>query len=79
MESLVTLVLVLMPMFIGFAIPSNPTMTKVADKGLSYLVFIILALIAVAGTVAGIYSIARDDYPQRFDTHFQDFTLRSEK
>lgn len=41
--------------------------------------FIILALIAVAGTVAGIYSIARDDYPQRFDTHFQDFTLRSEK
>ena len=47
MESLVTLVLVLMPMFIGFAIPSNPTMTKVADKGLSYLVFIILALIGI--------------------------------
>ncbi|GAF56419.1 LOW QUALITY PROTEIN: putative surface protein [Psychrobacter sp. JCM 18901] len=47
MESLVTLVLVLMPMFIGFAIPSNPTMTKLADKGLSYLVFIILALIGI--------------------------------
>ena len=47
MQSLVTLVLVLMPMFIGFAIPSHPTMTKLADKGLSYLVFIILALIGI--------------------------------
>lgn len=40
MQSLITLVLVLMPMFIGFAIPSNPKMTKLADKGLSYLVFL---------------------------------------
>ena len=47
MQSLITLVLVLMPMFIGFAIPSNPKMTKLADKGLSYLVFIILALIGI--------------------------------
>ena len=43
----VTLVLVLMPMFIGFAMPSNPTMTKLADKGLAYLVFIILGLIGI--------------------------------
>lgn len=47
MQSLITLVLVLMPMFIGFAIPSNPKMTTFADKGLSYLVFIILTLIGI--------------------------------
>ncbi|MBE0441782.1 MAG: lysine exporter LysO family protein [Psychrobacter sp.] len=47
MQSLITLILVLMPMFIGFAIPSNPAMTKLADKGLSYLVFVILALIGI--------------------------------
>ena len=47
MQSLITLVLVLMPMFIGFAIPSNPTMTKLADKGLSYLVYVILTLIGI--------------------------------
>lgn len=47
MHSLITLVLILMPMFIGFAIPSNPTMTKFADKGLSYLVFVILGLIGI--------------------------------
>ena len=47
MQSLITLVLVLMPMFIGFAIPSNPTMTKLADTGLSYLVYLILALIGI--------------------------------
>ena len=47
MQSLITLVLVLMPMFIGFAIPSNPTMTRLADKGLSYLVYLILALIGI--------------------------------
>ena len=34
-------------MFIGFAIPSNPAMTRLADKGLSYLVFVILALIGI--------------------------------
>ena len=47
MQSLITLVLVLMPMFIGFAIPSNPRMTAFDDKSLSYLVFIILALIGI--------------------------------
>ena len=47
MQSLVTLVLVLMPMFVGFAIPSTPAMTKVADKGLSYLVYLILGLIGI--------------------------------
>ncbi len=47
MESLLTLVLVLMPLFIGFAIPSNSKMTQFADKGLTYLVFIILTLIGI--------------------------------
>ena len=47
MQSLITLVLVLTPMFIGFAIPSNSKMTVLADKGLSYLVFIILTLIGI--------------------------------
>ncbi|MGP4715585.1 lysine exporter LysO family protein [Psychrobacter sp. T6-6] len=47
MQSLITLVLVLMPMFIGFAIPANPTLTRLADMGLSYLVYLILALIGV--------------------------------
>ena len=47
MQSLITLVLVLMPMFIGFAIPSNPKMTIIADKGLSYLVFVILTVIGI--------------------------------
>ena len=40
MQSLITLVLVLMPMFIGFAIPSNPTMTKLADTGLFSLSYL---------------------------------------
>ncbi len=47
MESLLTLVLVLTPLFIGFAIPSNHKMTAFADKGLTYLVFIILTLIGI--------------------------------
>lgn len=47
MQSLITLVLVLMPMFIGFAIPAHRRMTLLADKGLSYLVFIILTLIGI--------------------------------
>ena len=47
MQSLITLILVLTPMFIGFAIPSNRKMTVLADKGLSYLVFIILTLIGI--------------------------------
>lgn len=47
MQNLITLVLVLMPMFIGFALPSNRRITLLADKGLSYLVFIILTLIGI--------------------------------
>lgn len=47
MQSLITLVLVLTPLFIGFAIPSNPKMTAFADKGLTYLVFVILTLIGI--------------------------------
>lgn len=47
MESLITLILVLTPLFIGFAIPSNPKLTLITDKCLSYLVFIILTLIGI--------------------------------
>ena len=47
MNSLITLILVLTPLFIGFVIPSNPQMTLLADKGLSYLVFVILTLIGI--------------------------------
>lgn len=47
MESLITLVLVLMPLFVGFAIPSNHKLTALADKTLRYLVFVILALIGI--------------------------------
>ncbi|MFZ3076214.1 MAG: lysine exporter LysO family protein [Psychrobacter glacincola] len=47
MQSLITLILVLTPMFIGFAIPVNIKMTALAEKGLSYLVFIILTLIGI--------------------------------
>lgn len=47
MDSLITLVLVLAPLFIGFAIPTSQKLTRMADKGLTYLVFIILALIGI--------------------------------
>ena len=47
MQSLLTLILVLMPFFIGFAMPSHPRLSKLADKGLSYLVFVILTLIGI--------------------------------
>lgn len=47
MESLITLVLVLTPLFIGFMIPSTPKLTTFADRGLSYLVFVILTLIGI--------------------------------
>ncbi|WP_201532954.1 lysine exporter LysO family protein [Psychrobacter ciconiae] len=47
MQSLITLILVLTPLFIGFAIPSHPKLTVMVDKGLSYLVFIILTLIGI--------------------------------
>ena len=47
MQSLITLILVLFPLFIGFAIPVTPRMAKMADKALSYLVFLILTLIGI--------------------------------
>lgn len=37
-----------------------------------------LAFVIVFGIAASVYSISREDWPDRFDTHFQDFTLRSE-
>ena len=47
MQSIITLILVLMPLFIGFVIPTTPKLTAFADKGLSYLVFAILTLIGI--------------------------------
>ncbi|WP_227431048.1 lysine exporter LysO family protein [Psychrobacter sp. I-STPA6b] len=47
MQSLMTLILVLTPLFIGFALPSNPKLTQLSDKLLSYLVFIILTLVGI--------------------------------
>lgn len=47
MNSLITLILVLSPLFIGFAIPSHPKLTQFADTALSYLVYLILTLIGV--------------------------------
>ncbi|MDO5768001.1 MAG: lysine exporter LysO family protein [Psychrobacter sp.] len=46
-KSLITLVLVLAPLFVGFALPSSPTRTRLADKMLSYLVYVILTLIGI--------------------------------
>lgn len=46
-KSLITLVLVLAPLFIGFALPSSPARTRLADKALSYLVYLILTLIGI--------------------------------
>lgn len=47
MQNFVTLVLVLAPLFIGFALPLNTKLVHYADKGLSYLVYIILTLIGI--------------------------------
>lgn len=47
MHNLFTLILILTPLFIGFAIPSRPRLTAWADIGLRYLVFVILTLIGI--------------------------------
>ena len=46
-KNLIMLVLVLTPLFIGFILPSSEQRTRLADKMLSYLVYIILTLIGI--------------------------------
>lgn len=47
MNGLITLVFILTPMFIGFALPSRPAWVKTAEKSLNYLVLLILAVIGI--------------------------------
>ena len=46
-KNLIMLVLVLTPLFIGFILPSSEQRTRLADKLLSYLVYLILTLIGI--------------------------------
>lgn len=46
-KNLFTLILVLAPLFVGFALPSNPVRTRWADKILSYIVYLILTVIGI--------------------------------
>lgn len=46
-KNLITLVLVLAPLFVGFVLPSHPLRTQWAGKMLSYLVYLILTLIGI--------------------------------
>ncbi len=47
MESLITLLLILTPMFIGFFLPNTKKRTQRAEQGLNYLVFVILTVIGI--------------------------------
>lgn len=47
MQGFMTLLLILTPMFIGFALPHRPQWTKWAEQGLNYLVFVILVVIGI--------------------------------
>lgn len=47
MQNFFTLVLILLPMFVGFFLPNTPHLTKKAEQGLNYLVFIILGVIGI--------------------------------
>ncbi|WP_296403857.1 lysine exporter LysO family protein [Psychrobacter sp.] len=46
-DSLITLILVLTPLFIGFALPLNKSLIRFSEKMLGYLVYIILTLIGI--------------------------------
>lgn len=46
-DNLVTLILVLTPLFIGFALPLNKTLVHYSETMLGYLVYIILTLIGI--------------------------------
>lgn len=47
MNGLLTLILILTPMFIGFALPTRPDWVKTAERLLNYLVFLILVVIGI--------------------------------
>lgn len=47
MQNLIALLMILMPMFVGFALPSRPSVIKKAEKGLNYTVFLILVIIGM--------------------------------
>lgn len=47
MQGLITLFLILMPMFVGFFLPNSQKSTHLAERGLGYLVFVILAVIGL--------------------------------
>ncbi|OOR90701.1 hypothetical protein B0181_04610 [Moraxella caviae] len=47
MEGIKTLILILTPMFIGFALPQRKNFTELAERLLNYLVFLILIVIGI--------------------------------
>ncbi|WP_323841336.1 MULTISPECIES: lysine exporter LysO family protein [unclassified Moraxella] len=47
MNALVTLILILTPMFIGFALPNRTDLTKMAERALNYLIYLILIVIGI--------------------------------
>lgn len=63
LQSLITLILVLAPLFIGFVLPTHPTLLHWSEKILGYLVYIILTLVGielaqVAGLGEQVFNIA---------------------
>lgn len=55
LHSLITLILVLAPLFIGFALPTHATLLHWSEKLLGYLVYIILTLVGIElAQVAGL-------------------------
>lgn len=47
MQGLITLLLILTPMFVGFFLPNSKKSTHLAERGLNYLVFVILVVIGI--------------------------------
>lgn len=47
MNGLITLILILTPMFIGFALPAHQGLVKAAERALNYLIYLILIVIGI--------------------------------
>lgn len=47
MQGILSLLLILTPMFVGFALPHRPSWLKLAEKSLGYLVYVILIIIGM--------------------------------
>lgn len=47
MEGFITLVLILVPMFVGFLLPKNPKFAHLSEKLLNYIVFLLLIIIGI--------------------------------